>query len=321
MPELPDITAYIEALRPRIVGSLLRRSRVISAFLLRTFEPPIEALDGRTIIGVERLGKRIVIAFDGELFAVIHPMIAGRLRWLDADAATPSAKPRPGGARPPGSLFGKIALAEFQFDRGVLGITESSQKKRASLHIVAGRGPLSQLAPVGLDVRECSLAEFESRLRSESRTLKRALTTPRLFDGIGNAYSDEILHAARLSPTQLTGNLDAREVERLFDATRHTLDRWTRALREKFGLTNGAPGRFPGPGEITAFRPDFAVHGKFGQPCPACDTAVQRIVYAENECNYCPRCQTAGKLLADRSMSRLLKEDWPRTIDELENGA
>lgn len=316
MPELPDITVYIEALRPRIVGSVLRRPRVISAFLLRTFEPPIESLDGRPVVAVERLGKRIVIAFDGDVFAVIHLMIAGRLRWIDADAATPRATPRQYG-----SLFGKITLAEFHFDRGVLGITEASQKKRASLHIVSGRNALDQLAPIGLNGRECSLAEFESRLRSESRTLKRALTTPRLFDGIGNAYSDEILHAAKLSPTQLTTNLDAHEVERLFTAARRTLDRWTRALRDEFGLTNGAPGRFPGPGEITAFRPDFAVHGKFGQPCPACATAVQRIVYAENECNYCPRCQTGGKLLADRSMSRLLKDDWPRTIDELENGA
>jgi formamidopyrimidine-DNA glycosylase len=313
MPELPDVTVYVECLRHRVVGRELHRVRVASPFLLRTFEPPVESLDGRRVHAVTRMGKRIVLEFTDDLFAVIHLMIAGRFRWIDPPTTAPTATAP---ARTPAGRS-KIELARFEFDRGVLVLTEASQKKRASLHVMPSRDQLAALAPAGLDVLTCTPDQFRDRLLAENRTLKRALTTPRLFDGIGNAYSDEILHAARLSPTQLTRNLDPTGIDRLHRAAAGTLARWITTLRSEFELDRG-PGRFPGPGEITAFRPDFAVHGKHAEPCPVCGTKVQRIVYAENECNYCPRCQTNGRVLADRSLSRLLKDDWPATIEEWE---
>ena len=300
MPELPDIELYLTALRPRVVGKLLTRVRVSSPFVLRTFEPPIEALHGKFVECVERLGKRVVFAFPDELYLVVHLMIAGRFRWDD--------KP---GAKPPG----KVGLALFEFEHGTLLLVESSPKKRASIHVLRGEESLRAQDRGGIDVFSCTFEEFTQRLRAENHTLKRSLTDPRLFDGIGNAYSDEILHAARLSPVRLTSRLSDDEIAQLFDATRATLTMWTDRLRAQFAT------RFPGPGDVTAFRPDFAVHGKFGQPCPVCGTPVQRIRYAENETNYCPRCQTDGKLLADRSLSRLLKDDWPKSIDEWEAGS
>jgi formamidopyrimidine-DNA glycosylase len=299
MPELPDIELYLSALRPRVEGKVLTRVRVASPFVLRTFEPPVEALNGKPVARVERLGKRIVFAFPEELYLVVHLMIAGRFRWDDKT-----------GAKPPG----KIGLASFEFEHGTLLLVESSPKKRASIHVFRGDDSLRAQGRGGINVLTCTVDEFAHRLRGENHTLKRSLTDPRLFDGIGNAYSDEILHAARLSPVRLTSKLTDQEIERLISATRATLTTWIRRLRAQFGS------RFPGPGDVTAFRPEFAVHGKFGQPCPACGTIVQRIRYAENETNYCPRCQTEGKLLADRSLSRLLKDDWPKSIDEWEAG-
>jgi formamidopyrimidine-DNA glycosylase len=296
MPELPDITVYIEALRPRVVSQVLEHACVTSPFLLRTVDPPIEEAQGKTVIDVRRLGKRIVLCLTDDLFLVLHLMIAGRLRWLAR------------GAKPPG----KIALAAFDFPTGTLVLTEASPKKRASLHLVRGEAALRDLDPGGLDVLATDRAEFDRVLRRENHTLKRALTDPRAFSGIGNAYSDEILHAARLSPIALTSKLTDAEIARLHVATQSTLTHWIDELRRQFG------DRFPGPGEITAFRPDFAVHGRYGQPCPVCGTAVQRIRYAENETNYCPRCQTDGRVLADRSLSRLLRDDWPRSVEQLE---
>jgi formamidopyrimidine-DNA glycosylase len=299
MPELPDVMVYVEALEKRVVGRVLKRVRVRSAFLLRTFEPPVEAVEGRRVVGVERLGKRIVVRLEGELFLVIHLMIAGRLRWFEGEAKG----------------VGKIELADFEFENGTLVLTEAGTKKRASLHVVAGRAALGELDRGGLEVVGCSLAEFEERLRRENHTVKRSLTDPRLFSGIGNAYSDEILHGAKMAPTKLTQKMTGEEVARLHEAVQRVLGEWREKLRREFGLDNGL-GEFPGAGEITAFRPDFAVHGKFGKPCPVCGMKVARIVYAENECNYCPKCQTGGRLLADRSLSRLLKEDWPRVVEE-----
>jgi formamidopyrimidine-DNA glycosylase len=298
MPELPDVELYLAALRPRVVGKVLNRVRLASPFVLRTFDPPVDALEGRPVERLGRLGKRIVFAFDEELYLVVHLMIAGRFRWDDKV-----------GAKPPG----KIGLAALEFDHGTLLLVESSPKKRASIHVVRGAAELAQHDPGGIDVLSCTVDEFAVKLRAGNHTLKRALTDPRLFDGIGNAYSDEILHAAKLSPVRLTSKLTDEEVARLHDATRATLTTWIDRLRERFA------DRFPGPGDVTAFRPEFAVHGKFDQPCPVCGTAVQRIRYAENETNYCPRCQTDGKLLADRSLSRLLKKDWPKSIDEWES--
>jgi formamidopyrimidine-DNA glycosylase len=298
MPELPDITVYVEALRPRVVRQMLRSVHIVSPFLLRTVEPPIEQTVGRRVLEVRRLGKRIVLGLEQQFFIVLHLMIAGRLRWL----AT--------GARRPG---GRIALASFEFGSGTLVLTEASPKKRAALHVVQGAAALAQLDPGGLEVLDADAASFAAALRRENHTLKRALTDPRLFSGIGNAYSDEILHAARLSPVALSGKISGAEAQRLYAAARSTLAGWMAKLREEFGT------RFPGPGEITAFRPDFAVHGRFGQPCPVCGSPVQRIRYAENETNYCATCQTGGRLLADRSLSRLLKEDWPRTLEEWED--
>jgi formamidopyrimidine-DNA glycosylase len=300
MPELPDIVAYIEALRPRVERQRIERVRVISPFVVRSVEPAIEAVAGMQVNAVRRLGKRIVFALDDELFLVLHLMIAGRLRW-ELPVRTPAAHSRPG----------RNLLASFEFDTGTLLLTEAGSKKRASLHVVAGQRTLAEHDPGGIEVLESDAETFIATLRRENHTLKRALTDPRLFSGIGNAYSDEILHAARLSPLAWTSRLTGEEARGLFAATRDTLTHWIAQLRRQFA------GRFPGPGEITAFRDDFAVHGRFGKPCPVCGSPVQRIRYAENETNYCATCQTGGRVLADRSLSRILKDDWPRSIDEL----
>jgi formamidopyrimidine-DNA glycosylase len=296
MPELPDITIYIEALRPRVVGQPLQRIRLASPFLVRSVDPPIAAAEGQQVLDLRRVGKRIVFCLSDDLFLVFHLMIAGRFRWGRR------------GARPPG----KVGLAAFDFPAGTLLMTEASPKKRASLYLVRGAAALAAHDPGGLEVFDADPAAFRAALLRENHTLKRSLTDPRLFSAIGNAYSDEILHAARLSPVKLTGKLTEDEIARLFDATRATLHHWTEVLRQQFA------DRFPGPGDITAFRDDFAVHGRYRKPCPVCGRPVQRIRYAENETNYCPTCQTDGRLLADRSLSRLLKDDWPRSLDELE---
>ncbi|HRX86112.1 MAG TPA: DNA-formamidopyrimidine glycosylase family protein [Phycisphaerae bacterium] len=290
MPELPDVTAYVRCLERCVVGARLVRVRVRSPFLLRTVEPPIEAVEGQVVRAVRRLGKRIVLAFDDELALVIHLMIAGRFQW------------KAGGVE----KLSKICLAAFDFEAGTLLLTEAGQKKRAALHVVRGAAALAAHDPGGLDVLSADAAVFVATLRRENRTLKRGLTDPRLFDGIGNAYSDEILHAARLSPVQLTSRLSDAEAERLFRAAQATLTRWMDELARRFAA------KFPGPGDITAFRSEFAVHGRYGKPCLDCGDTVQRIRYAENETNYCPTCQTEGRVLADRSLSRLLKDDWPR---------
>ena len=295
MPELPDVTVYIEALRARVVPGPLERVRLQSPFLLRSVEPPIAALEGRAVAAVARLGKRIVFEMEGDLFLVLHLMIAGRLWWRDA------------GAKIPG---GRRGLAAFDVPEGTLILTEAGSKKRAALHAVRGREGLAALSRGGLEVMQATAEEFAAALRRENHTLKRALTDPRLFSGIGNAYSDEILHRARLSPMTLTSRLDDAEAERLRAATVATLAAWTDRVRRDAG------DRFPE--KVTAFREGMAVHGRFGQPCPDCRTAVQRIVYAENECNYCPRCQTEGRILSDRALARLMKDDWPRTIEEME---
>ncbi|MHC4219102.1 MAG: Fpg/Nei family DNA glycosylase [Planctomycetota bacterium] len=293
MPELPDVVVYVERLAALTVGRTLQRLRVRSPFVLRTVEPTPDEIAGRGVRGVRRLGKRIVLDLDAELFVIVHLMIAGRLRWRGPGVKVP----------------GKTGLAAFDFDHGTLLLTEAATKKRASLHIVRGAESLAGHGRGGLEVLEADLPAFTDILRRESHTLKRALTDPRLFSGVGNAYSDEILHRARLSPVKLTGRLADDEVERLFDATRATLTEWTDRLRAETG--DGLPEK------VTAFRAGMAVHGRYGKPCPVCGTAVQRIIYAENETNYCPRCQTAGKVLADRSLSRLLRKDWPRTADDL----
>jgi formamidopyrimidine-DNA glycosylase len=293
MPELPDITVYIEALASRVTGQPLEQTRIAKPFLLRSVDPPMSAARGRRVTGVGRMGKRIVLKLEDELFLVIHLMIAGRLRWVPAGAKVP----------------GKVGLAAFDFPNGTLILTEAGSKRRASLWLVRGEKALEQFERGGLEVLECNLAQFTERLVQENHTLKRSLTDPRLFSGIGNAYSDELLHRARLSPIKHTRRLSDDEIQRLFDATRATLIEWTERLRRE------SKGDFPA--KVTAFRDDMAVHGKFGKPCPVCGTPVQRIRYADNETNYCPRCQTDGKLLADRALSRLLKQDWPRSIDEL----
>ena len=294
MPELPDVTVYVEALRARVVGQPLERIRLQSPFLLRSVEPPIGTVAGRAVRAVDRLAKRIVLALDGDLFLVLHLMIAGRLHW------------RPPGARLPG----KLGVAAFDFPNGTLTLTEASTKKRAALHLVAGRTALATSDPGGLEVLDADLAAFRMALARERHTLKRALTDPRLLAGIGNAYSDEILHRARLSPVRMTDALTREEMARLFEATRNTLSDWIERLRAEAG------GDFPEG--VSAFRPGMAVHGRFGQPCPNCGAPVQRIVHAENEMNYCAGCQTGGRLLADRALSRLLRQDWPRTLEELE---
>ncbi len=299
MPELPDITIYVEALEERIVGQPLEKLRVFSPSLLKTFEPSPKDLEGLWITGVERLGKKIVVSFQNGFLLVIHLMISGRLLWSDK----PPTSLRPGG---------KSTLAVIELPSEHLLLTEVSTHHRASLWILKGRGDLPALDPGGIEPLECSLDEFKKALTKENRTLKRALTNPHTFSGIGNAFSDEILHAARLSPVRLTQALKDKEIETLYRATQETLTQWTEVLRKQF------KGKFPGKGQITAFRPDFAAHGKYGKPCPVCGKPIQRIRYAENETNYCAVCQNEGRLLADRSLSRLLKDDWPRTIEELE---
>jgi len=296
MPELPDVAVYTESLAAKLSGAQLNRIRVLNPFVLRTAVPPIASAQGQRVVGIERLGKRVVIQLDGELFLVIHLMIAGRLRWLAL------------AAKPPG----KIALAAFEFETGTLLLTEAGSKRRASLHLVAGRAALSAMDPGGIDVLNCDLPAFAQRLASENHTLKRSLTNPRLFSGIGNAYSDEILHRARLSPVTLTRALDADATQRLFQATRTVLLEWTERLRAEAAAHGGWPDK------VTAFHPAMAVHGRFGQPCPVCGAPVQRIVHADNETNYCARCQTGGKMLADRALSRLLKASWPKHIDDLD---
>jgi formamidopyrimidine-DNA glycosylase len=294
MPELPDIEVYVAALRARVVGMRLEHVRLASPFLLRTVAPPLSSAEGRTVVEVRRLGKRVVLAVEGNVFVAIHLMIAGRLHWKPVGAA----------------LAGRNALAAFDFASGTLTLTEAGSKKRAALHCVAGENDLAALSRGGLEILNAELPAFRAALTRENRTLKRALTDPSILSGIGNAYSDEILHAARLSPAQLTRNLDDAAMARLFAAARATLSAWYGRLSAEVG--DGFPEK------VTAFREGMSVHGRYRQPCPACGSPVQRIVYAENEANYCPRCQTGGKLLADRALSRLLGKDWPKTLDELE---
>ena len=296
MPELPDVSVYVEQLARRLAGSALRRVRLRSPFVLRSVAPPLTEAEGRMVLSVRRMGKRIVLALDGDLYLAIHLMVAGRLRW------------KPG--LPPAAIPGKLGLAAFDFNGGTLLLTEASPKKRAWIRLVRGIESLAALDPGGLEVLEADLSSFRTALTMENHTLKRALTDPRLFSGIGNAYSDEILHRARLSPVALTRKLTEAEIARLFDAATLTLVEWTSRLRLEAGDSF--------PEKVTAFREEMAVHGKFGKPCPACGTDVQRIVYAENETNYCPSCQTGGRLLADRSLSRLLRGDWPKTLEEME---
>jgi formamidopyrimidine-DNA glycosylase len=294
VPELPDVTVYVEHLSARCVGQTLQRVRVTGPSLLRSVDPPLSAAEGQRVRAVRRLGKRIVFALENGIFLVFHLMIAGRFHWRDA------------GARP----SRKTGLAALDFATGTLTLTESSTHKRATLHLVLGAEALAEHDPGGLEVLEASADRFRERLLSENRTLKRALCDPRLFSGIGNAYSDEILHRARLSPVTLTHRLSDEEVARLHAAVRETIEEWTARLRAQAG------DRFPE--RVTAFRPEMAVHGRYGEPCPVCGAPVQRIVYASNETNYCARCQTGGKLLADRALSQLLKKDWPRSLEELE---
>lgn len=294
MPELPDITAYLRALEARILGQTLSQIRLNSFTLLRTAQPPLASAEGRRVRELRRIGKRIAIGLDGELWLVLHLMIGGRLHW------------KPAGAK----LAGRNALAAFDFPSGAMVLTEAGTKRRASLYLVSGEEGLCALDPGGIDVLSCGAAAFRGALTAENRTLKRALTDPRLLSGIGNAYSDEILHAAQLSPVTLTHRLSEQNWEQLYEATQHTLRLWMDRLAAESG------DRFPE--KVTAFRPEMAVHGKFRQPCPRCGTAIQRIRYADNETDYCPQCQTGGKLLADRGLSRLQKQDWPRTLDELE---
>lgn len=294
MPELPDILLYLHALRPRIVGRRVEAVRLASPFLLRSIEPPLSSVEGRTIVDLHRLGKRVVVEAERELFLVFHLMIAGRFRWKETGARIP----------------GKVGLMALDFEHGTLVLTEAGTKRQASLHVVAGRPILAQHDPGGMDVLSATLPAFAEALTRESHTLKRALTDPHLFSGIGNAYSDEILHAARLSPFKQTRTLTDDEVRRLYESTQLTLTRWISRLQNEAGDAF--------PDKVTAFRDGMAVHGRFDQPCPDCGTPVQRVVYAANEANYCPSCQTGGRLLADRSLSRLLKEDWPRTLEELE---
>jgi formamidopyrimidine-DNA glycosylase len=294
MPELPDISAYITALNARIMGQTLERVRLASVFLLRSVDPPLSAVEGRTVRGLRRIGKRIAIGVGDELWLVLHLMIAGRLHWK-----APSAK-----------LAGRNALAAFDFPNGSLTLTEAGSKRRASLYVVRGEEALQAMDPGGVEIFETDLGGFRAALTAENRTLKRALTDPRLISGVGNAYSDEILHAAQLSPVTLTHKLKPEEWERLFAATRGTMQAWMDRL--------DAEAKKAFPEKVTAFRPEMAVHGRFNLPCPRCGEKVQRIRYADNETNYCAKCQTAGKVLADRSLSRLLGSDWPRTLDELE---
>jgi formamidopyrimidine-DNA glycosylase len=294
VPELPDVELYIHALKPRILNQPLERFRIGNPFIVRTIEPRPDDLEGRAVTHVRRMGKRIVLEFSDELFLILHLMIAGRLRWREKGAPIPA----------------KVGLAAFDFPGGTVILTEAGSRRQASIHIVRGDEGLQAMNPNGLEVLDATAAEFGSRLRSENHTVKRTLTDPHMFSGIGNAYSDEILHAARMSPLKLTSSLSDDEVEALFQATRDVLIEWQRRLRDEAGDDF--------PEKVTAFRPAMAVHGRYGKPCPACGSPIQRIVYARNEANYCSRCQTGGRLLSDRSLSRLLREDWPRTLDELE---
>jgi len=294
MPEYPEIALYLHALEPRILGRTLERLRVASPSLLRSVEPPPGGLAGRTVVGLERIGKRIVLAFDDELFAVLHLMIAGRLQWKEPGAAIPR----------------RLGHAAFDFATGSLLVTEAGTKKRAHLHLVRGRAALAAFDRGGVDPLSVDLATLAAALQRENRTLERALTDPRLVNGIGNAHSDEILHAAQLSPAQMTRKLSDTEMERLYTTARTSLVEWAQRLTAESGAEF--------PKKVTAFHPAMAVHGRHGQPCPRCGTPIQRIVYAQNETNYCPRCQTGGRLLADRAFSRLLREDWPRSMEELE---
>jgi formamidopyrimidine-DNA glycosylase len=294
MPELPDIAAYITALETRVVGQTLEQVRLASPFLLRTAQPPLSAIEGQRVRGLRRIGKRIVFEFENHIFAVLHLMIAGRLHWREQGV----------------KLAGRNSLLALDFPGGSLVLTEAGSKRRASLYLFANESDLATVDPGGAEIFALDLAGFRAALTAENRTLKRALTDPRILSGIGNAYSDEILHAAQLSPILQTHKLTEQQWQRLFDATRQTLQLWI----DRFSAE--AVNKFPE--KVTAFRPEMAVHGKFGQPCPRCGTAIQRIRYADNETNYCPQCQTGGKLLADRSLSRLLGSDWPKTLDELE---
>ena len=294
MPELPDVELYLFALRPRIVGNTIERVRLATPFLLRSVDPPLEAAKGRTVTGLRRIGKRIVWEIEGKLFLVFHLMIAGRFKWREAGIAVPR----------------KVGLAAFDFLGGTLLLTEAATQKRASLHVVGSEDTLSSFDPGGLEPMTSSVDTFATALQKESHTLKRALTDPHIFSGIGNAYSDEILHRAKLSPFKLTRQLAPAEIRFLHTATLETLAEWTERLRAQAG------DRFPE--KVTAFHDEMAVHGRFGQPCPRCGTPVQRIVHGEHEVNYCPECQTEGRLLADRALSKLLKDDWPKTLDEME---
>jgi formamidopyrimidine-DNA glycosylase len=294
MPELPDLQVYLDALEACVRGKVLLKVRLLNPFLLRTAVPPLSSIEGKAVKELRRIGKRIVLGFDGERFAVLHLMVAGRLRWLAPGAKAP----------------GRITLALFEFESGTLAFTEAGTKRRASLHLVQGEAMLAAMNPGGLEVLDLSPSAFRDRLFLENHTLKRALADPHLFAGIGNAYSDEILHRARLSPIAFTQKLGQEEVERLFESVKQTLGDWITRLRTEAGKD--------WPEKVTAFREGMAVHGRFGKPCPVCGAPVQRIRYADNETNYCARCQTGGKVLADRSLSRLLKKSWPRNIDELE---
>ena len=294
MPELPDILLYLHALRPRVIGRRVTGVRLVSPFLLRSIAPPLAAVEGRTVTALRRLGKRIVFETEPELFLVFHLMIAGRFRWKEPGAPIP----------------GKVGLFALDFEHGTLVMTEAGTTRRASLYVVQGENALAEINPGGLEVLDADLATFAAALLRENHTLKRALTDPHLFSGIGNAYSDEILHAARLSPFKQTASLTDEEIRQLYEATRSTLGAWIDRLQREAG------NEFPE--KVTAFRDGMAVHGRFGKPCPACGAPIQRIAYASNESNYCVTCQTGGRLLADRGLSRLLKEDWPRTLDELE---
>jgi formamidopyrimidine-DNA glycosylase len=294
VPELPDVVVYLEALAPRILGQPLGRFRVGNPFIVRTIEPPPAEFEGRRITALRRMGKRLVLGFEGDRFLVLHLMIAGRLRWRDRGAAIP----------------GKAGLAAFDFPSGTLLLTEAGAKRQASIHLVRGAAALAEFDRGGLEVLDSDLASFAERLTRDNHTLKRTLTDPTIFSGIGNAYSDEILHAARLSPMRQTRQLSDAEIARLHVAVIQTLESWIERTRDEVG--EGFPEK------VTAFRPGMAVHGRFGKPCPTCGAPVQRIVYAHNECNYCATCQTEGRLLSDRALSRLLREDWPRTLEEME---
>jgi formamidopyrimidine-DNA glycosylase len=294
MPELPDVELYVSALRRHVAGRMVRRVRVASPFFVRTFDPPVNALEGAIVHSITRMGKRLVWQLDGDLFVVIHLMIAGRMRWRETGEAIPA----------------KVGLAAFDFDEGTLLFTEAGSRKQASMHVVRGRAAAAAMDPGGADVFTMPRDAFASTLRVSNHTLKRQLTDPHVFSGIGNAYSDEILYAAQLSPVKLTQSLTDDEIERLFDAVRDVLRDWTARLQRETGDAF--------PEKVTAFRPGMAVHGRYGKPCPRCGAPVQRIVYARNEANYCAACQTGGRLLADRALSRLLREDWPKTLEELE---